>query len=153
MSDIDLQAGKIKFEGEWLSAQDLSNKIQEKMDASDMKFSSLASALEELNKALENSHTIETRIVIPKEQYKKLKALGGNDERECLLKAIKAFIKGGVQMKPAPGSQSESYAEPSGKIKKIIKCAKCSADIEINEDKKPTQIKCPVCNAVGRLKS
>jgi len=97
MSDIDLQEAKISFEGEWLSAKDLTKKIQEKMDAGDMKFSSLAAALEELNKVLENSQKIETKIVILKEQYKKLKAFGGGDDRDCVLKAIKAFIEDGVQ--------------------------------------------------------
>ena len=97
MSDIDLQEAKISFEGGWLSAQDLTKKIQEKMDAGDMKFSSLAAALEELYKVLENSQKIETKIVILKEQYKKLKAFGGGDDRDCVLKAIKAFIEGGVQ--------------------------------------------------------
>ena len=72
MSEIDLQEGKILFEGEWLSAEELKKMIQEKMQAEDMKFANLASALEELNKSLENSHAVEVRVVITKDEYEKL---------------------------------------------------------------------------------
>jgi DNA-directed RNA polymerase subunit RPC12/RpoP len=153
MSEIDLQEAKISFEGGWLSAQDLTKKIQEKMDAGDMKFSSLAAALEELNKALENSQKIETKIVILKEQYKKLKAFGGGDDRDCVLKAIKAFIEGGVQKKPAPESWAGTATKSEEKKKKILKCPKCKANIEIAEDEELTEIQCPLCQAIRHLKS
>jgi len=145
MNDINLQEAKIKFEGQWLAVEDLTGRIQEKMDAGDMKFSTLAKALEKLNTALENSHTIETKIVIPNVDYEKLKELGGEDDLKCVRKAIMAFIEGGVQGAPA--------AEPEGKKKKAIKCAKCKASIEIPADEMPAEIKCPECGTIGRLKS
>ena len=80
MSDIDLQNAKIHFEGEWLSSEDLTNKIQDKMQAGDMKFSNYAEALEKLNIALETSRQIEARILLLKEDYDKLKTLGGEDD-------------------------------------------------------------------------
>ncbi|MBW2193359.1 MAG: hypothetical protein JRF27_06180, partial [Deltaproteobacteria bacterium] len=59
MSEINLEDAKINSEGKWLSAEDLTNMIQEKMQSGDMKIANLAATLEELNNALENSHTLE----------------------------------------------------------------------------------------------
>jgi len=152
MSDIDLQAGTINYQDQWLSVEDLTGKIQEKMNAGDMKFSDLAAALEELNKALENSHTIETKIVIHTADYEKLKELGGGDDLTCVHKAIMAFIAGDIQEEPLP-QPDEPAAEPKVKKKKAIKCAKCKATIELPTDERPTEIECPECGTVGRLKS
>lgn len=148
MSNIDLQAGTINYQDQWLSVEDLTGKIQKKMNAGDMKFSDLAAALEELNKALENSHTIETKIVIPTADYEKLKKLGGGDDLTCVHKAIMAFIAGDAQEEP-----SSQPAEPKVKKKKAIKCAKCKATVELPTDEMPTEIECPECGTVGRLKS
>ena len=144
MSDIDLQAGKINHEGEWLAVKDLKSQIQAKMDAGDMKFSTLATALERLNAALENSHTIETKIVIPKADYEKLIELGGEDDLTCVHKAVMAFIGVGLSSGPASGLEGK---------KKSIKCTKCKASIEISADEMPTEIECPECGSVGRLKT
>ena len=37
--EINLEDAKINFEGEWLSTEDLSNEIQEKLQAGDMNIS------------------------------------------------------------------------------------------------------------------
>ena len=97
MGKIDLQNGKIKFEGEWFSSDELSDMIQEKIKSGDMKFSSLASALEELNVALENAHRLETKILLLREDYEKLKMLGGGDDSTCVRKAVMALIGGGAE--------------------------------------------------------
>jgi len=138
MSEINLEEATINHEGEWLSAEALSGKIQEKMESGDMKFADLASALEELNKAMENSQTLEFKTVITKDEYEKLKAMGGDDDKEAVKKAIMAFI-------------GEDSAQPGGK-KKVIKCSKCKAPIEIPAGEIPSEIKCPKCKAVGRIK-
>ena len=149
MSDIDLQAGKINHEGEWLAVKDLKSHIQAKMDAGEMKFSNLATALEELNAALENSHTIETKIAIPKADYEKLKALGGEDDATCVYKAVMAFLESDAQETPASGQAADSEE----KKKKAIRCAKCKAMIEIPAGEIPAEIECPGCGTVGRLKT
>ncbi len=142
MGEINLDDAKIIVNGEWLSAEDLTNMIQEKMKTGDMKFSGLASALEELNKAIENSQAIEVRLVLPKEEYKKLKALGGSDDRECVRKAIMAFIGGGVKKPGAAGME---------KKKMVVKCPKCKSPIEIASDRRPLNVECSNCGMGGRL--
>ena len=92
MSEIRLDDGTINIEGEWLAAAELTNRIQEKMQSGDMKFTNLASALEELNVAFENSQTLEVRLVITKGEYERLKTLGGADDRENVRKSIMAYV-------------------------------------------------------------
>jgi hypothetical protein len=137
MSDINLDDGKILVEDHWLSADDLKQQIQEKMEAGEMKFAGLAKALEKLNAAMEGAQTLEVRIVVTKNQYKALRAQVDGDDRACVKAAIAAFI---------------GKASGGGK-KKFIRCANCKARIELPAGELPSEIRCPECNAVGRLKS
>jgi len=139
MGTINLEEAKIRVGDEWLSVEELTLRIQEKMDSGDMKFAGLASALEELNHALENSHTLEINTLISKDEYQRLKEIGGGDDRECVRKAILAFI----------GSN-----DANGKKRAVIRCSNCQTVIEIpSGDERPSEIRCPNCNAVGRLKA
>jgi hypothetical protein len=135
MTAINLEEAKINIEGQWLSAEDLTNMIQEKMQAGDMKFSNLAAALEELNNALEDSTTLDIKLVLPKEEYEKFEAAGGDDDRESVRKAIMAFIGGSA----------------AGVKKLAIKCPKCKASIEIPTDERPFDVECSKCGTGGRL--
>ncbi|MEW6673613.1 MAG: hypothetical protein AB1427_18110 [Thermodesulfobacteriota bacterium] len=147
MSEINLDDAKIKYEDEWLTAEDLANKIQEKMQAGELKFANLAAALEELNKAMENTYTLNVKVVITKDQYKKLQAIGGNDDRQAVRRAIMKAIGSG-----APNAQQEAKAaEPVKKKQTVIKCPGCKSPIKIETDERPTVIECPTCGISGRL--
>lgn len=142
MSEINLQDGRIKIDGEWFSAEDLTDMIQEKMQIGDMKISNLAAALEELNKALIDTHTLEIRLALSKKEYENLKALGGDDDHECVRQAIMAFIGGG---KVEPAVKAED------KKKMVIKCPNCKAPIKITSDERPLAVECSHCGTGGRL--
>jgi predicted RNA-binding Zn-ribbon protein involved in translation (DUF1610 family) len=149
MYPIRLDDGTIEYEGEWLSIEDLSRMIQEKIQAGEMKFSKFANALEALNRALENSVVIEAKLIITKDEYEKLKALGGNDDRECIRMAVAAFISQGGEA----GDDEAFGRKAEEKRKTVVKCAKCKTPIEISTDERPVEITCPNCGATGRLKS
>lgn len=105
-----------------------------------MKLTTLASALEELNTALENSQTIDLRVVLANEDYEKLKAFGGEDDRESVRKAIMNFVA-------ADGEKPDKK-----QIKKaIVKCPQCMAPITISTDERPVVIECEKCGTSGRL--
>jgi len=142
MHKINLDEAKINLDGIWFSADDLTNRIQEKIEAGDMKFSDLAAALEVLQNALENAITLDIKVLLSKEEYEKLTSIGGDDDRDCVTKAIMAFI-GGDQAKPD--------AKPRNKKKLVIKCPKCKAPIEITSDERPLDVECPKCGTGGRL--
>lgn len=142
MSEINLQDGRIKIDGEWFSAEDLTDMIQEKMQIGDMKISNLAAALEELNKALIDTHTLEIRLALSKKEYENLKALGGGDDHECVRQAIMAFIGGG---------KAEPAVKAEDKKKIVIKCPKCKEPIKITSDERPLAVECSHCGTGGRL--
>lgn len=147
MSEINLDDAKIKYEGEWLSTEELANKIQEKIQSGELKFAGLAAALEDLKKAMENTHTLDVKIVITKDQYKKLQVLGGNDDRGAIRKAIMKAIGYGT-----PSAQKDAKTtEPVIEKQIIIKCPGCKSPIKIETDERPTLAECPNCGISGRL--
>lgn len=147
MSEINLDEAKINYEGEWLSAEDLANRIQEKMQSGELKFAGLASALEELNKAMENSHALEVKLVITKDQYAKLKAKGGEDDSGAVRKAIMAAIGAGAQSDKKMAKQSE----PDKRKQTVIKCPGCKSPIIIETAERPTIVECASCGISGKL--
>ncbi|MDY6905557.1 MAG: hypothetical protein SWH61_12830 [Thermodesulfobacteriota bacterium] len=168
MDHIDLEKGKILHEGTWYSAQELTEKIQEKIQSGEMKFARLAALLEELNAAMEDIHVLETKIVITKQQYEKLTLIGGGSDNQAVRKAVLALIESdnpvaGNQVPdvtftspddPAAQSQTPQFVEAGGTGKKaIIKCTKCNAPIQIDVDDMPPEVRCPTCNARGILKT
>lgn len=157
MAEINLEDAKIKYKGEWLSVEDLTGEIKQKMEAGDMKITNLAAALEKLKTTLENAHELEIKIALPREDYEKLKALGGGDDRACVRKAIMAFIEGGGQAESAPTATPTAApkAAPESKEKKksIIQCAKCKTPLEIPSDERPIEIECNYCGTSRILKS
>lgn len=169
MDHIDLENGKIRYEDEWFSAEDLKQSIQEKINSGDMKFSKQAALLEELNTALETSHILETKIVLTKDQYEKLTLMtGGEDDNKIVRRAVLAFIEADKDETPdetadaAIDGQEENIpeTEPAGEVdtggkKKtmVINCSKCATPIEIDMTDMPSEIRCPSCNARGVLKT
>ncbi|MFC1488483.1 hypothetical protein ACFL6B_01405 [Thermodesulfobacteriota bacterium] len=143
MHEINLDDAKIKIGGEWLSTEDLARKIEEKMQAGDMKFSHLATALEALNKAIENSHTIEIKLAISNQDYKKLKALGGEDDQEAVRKATLSFIKGHkppespLSVEATEAAVEEPVSEPPPPAKDTETPVKASADDPSPKMKEP----------------
>ncbi len=100
MSNVCLQDATILFEGERLTIDDLVKKIQDNMTAGEFKIANIASALEWLQTALENSHTMEVKLVITKAEYEELKVIDGKDDNDRVRKAIMAYIGNGNPAKP-----------------------------------------------------
>ncbi len=146
MSEINLDDGKIMYEGEWYSADELSGMIQEKMDSGEMKFAGIAAALEELKHVLEDSHTLDIKLAITKADYQTLKKLGGDEDREAVRKAIMAAI-GADDQSGAKNAESG----PAKKKQMVIKCPQCKAPIKITSDERPHIVECSKCGANGRL--
>lgn len=167
MHHLNLDEGKIKIGGEWCSGESLSRRIQEKIKTGDYRFADLAAALERLNIALENSRRLEVNVVISKEEYEELKAIGGMDDRECIRKAIMAFIGYEVGMdrgvkKQGIGPKNDSrngnseikpqvpvlppILEKKTKNKTTVRCFKCKSPMEISSHGDTNEISCPNCD-------
>lgn len=142
MRKINLEAATIDFEGEWLSVEDLTCRIQQKLQAGDLKFANLAAALQELNTALEKSHVLETKVVLSQANYQRLKELAGGDSRAGVHKAVMAFIKRGAKAASADQHQDN----------RSVNCTKCNTPIEVGNGEIPAEIECPECGSRERLK-
>jgi len=160
MEDLNLNDGKIQFEGSWLTAGDLKRQIKEKIEVGDMKFARHASALERLGIALENSQRLDVSLVISKEEYEELKSVGGTDDMECVRKAILSFIGYEVEMDGAATVQTQTITEPVQSVsaaddrdgnKTAVRCFKCKSPMEIMQGEDPMEIRCSQCNAVERM--
>ncbi|MBW1892468.1 MAG: hypothetical protein JRF40_10850 [Deltaproteobacteria bacterium] len=109
MNSLNLEEGKIVHEGQWVTANNLAERIQKQINANNLKFAGLAASLETLNTALENSQQVEVKLVLPKDVYEKLKAKGGDDERECIKKAVMAYAgHNGNHLKKNEGAELHS---------------------------------------------
>ncbi len=142
MSDINVEEARINFEGKWLSANDLTKMIQKKMGSGNLKFAAMAAALEELNQAMENAHTLEETVVIEKQDYEKLMALGGVDEKESVRKAIMSYIGEDEKIEP-PQVQSKDG--------KSVKCTNCNTLISMHSEERPIVLDCPRCGTSCHL--
>ncbi len=177
MSQIRLDEQTILFEDAWLTKGDLKAQIESKMQAGEMNFANLAIALEELTTALENAHTIEIKLTLPKDQYQKLRARGGEKDLECVKKAIAAYIRNGhkpqkpvgdatpeIKAEPTPAPQADPadsdlnvqpppiQTESENGAKAKIRCSVCQTAIEFAKNAATDEIQCPQCNTKGRIK-
>jgi len=149
MNDIRLDESTINIDGEWLSIEDLSNLIQEKIQSGDLKLTKYAAALEKLKTALENSHILEAKLIITKDEYEKLKSLGGDTDSECIRRAILSYINTGLQPSK-PEAETQSQQQQKGVT---IQCPhpQCMTPIEVETGDRPVVVECPNCGLSGRL--
>lgn len=155
MHNINLDDATIEFEGEWLSAQDITRKIEANIAAGQMKFAGLAAALEALNQALENSRQLAIKMVLNTNDYELLKSRGQGNDRECLRKAIAAFILNARRQAAdhALASRQNKAPDKGGGAKTgKIKCVSCGKPIEVSLDQSYDEIHCSHCGARGLLK-
>ena len=149
MSDIRLDEGTIKIDGEWFSVEDLAKLIQEKMQSGDLKLTKFAAALEELKIALENSHTLEVKLALTTDEYEKLKALGGETDGERLRRAVLSYISAGP-LSQEPDVETEPQTGQKGAT---IHCPhpQCMTPIVVETAERPVVVECPNCGLSGRL--
>ena len=139
MNNLNLEEGKIVHEGQWVTTNDLAERIQKQIDANKLKFAGLAASLETLNTALENSQQVEVKLVLPKDVYEKLKAKGGDDERECIKKAVMAYAgHNGSRPKKNEGVEPQSF---NGRV-----------PVEVNSQDNDKEVQYPENNATGQQK-
>ena len=176
MHEINLEDARIEYEGQWLSVDDLTGRIQHKIEAGDMKFAQLAAALEKLKKALENTVVLEAELVLSKRDFDLLKSLSGQDPQKGVRRAVLAYAEapaGRPEAEKAPGAAAPPPEKPvpsppaakadsdrhppelspdaHKKKKTIVQCAKCKAPIAISSEKRPLLVECPSCGMSGRL--
>lgn len=61
--ELDIDRGRVCLDGEWLTSEDLTRRITEKVQAGDYRLSRLSLALEQLQDMLANVRTVELKIL------------------------------------------------------------------------------------------
>lgn len=163
MSKIDLDTGKIYHENKWFSVNDLKKLITEKIQKKDMKFATYAAVLEELSKTLENAHSIDIRLVLLKDDYERLIAIGGKDDKTRIRNAVMTYIDNNVGMEDYVGQAKTVETEllsdnhdlthsetPEESRETSIQCIKCKSQIKIDEEEHAEDVKCPTCSSFSQ---
>jgi DNA-directed RNA polymerase subunit RPC12/RpoP len=90
---LNLDNAVVMYEGQQYSAKDLMLKLQEQIRDAATRLNSIAFLLDELYKAMENTKTVEVKLSLSKEEYERFKTIGGENDRERILQAIRSAIE------------------------------------------------------------
>ena len=88
MNIINLEDAKVSYEGQTLPAVDLIGKLQTQLREAASRMAAIAETLGDLQTSLLNSHTIEVKLTLSKDDYDKFRSLGGMDDNERIRKAL-----------------------------------------------------------------
>ena len=180
--NINLADAKVSYEGQELSAINLISKLQTQLQEAACQIAAIATTLGDLQAALLNSNTVEVKLTLSKEDFGRLRTLGGVDDNERIRNAVMAVIHPEEAALPPPPPELRSVitkavepsrdleAQPAGRIlakqplvavppiKKAstTKCPRCQSLIDLPEasnDQWSVEIKCEACDAKYLVKS
>jgi hypothetical protein len=92
MGIINLADAKVSYEGQTLPAINLISKLQTQLREATCRIAAIAETLGDLQTALLNSHTVEVKLTLSKEDYGRFKSMEGMDDNERIRKAIMTVI-------------------------------------------------------------
>lgn len=92
MGIINLADAKVSYEGQTLPAINLISKLQTQLREAACRIATIAETLGDLQTALLNSHTVEVKLTLSKEDYGRFKSTEGMDDSERIRKAIMTVI-------------------------------------------------------------
>jgi DNA-directed RNA polymerase subunit RPC12/RpoP len=161
MSIINLADAKVSYEGQTLPAINLISKLQVQLQETASRLAAMAATLGQLQTALLNSHSVEVKLTLSKEDYDRFRALGGVDDSDRIRKALINLIRTEeAEISPAPVEsrvvvaesvvpvlsqnpepqpvkrvfQEQPIASETGPRKKpVTKCPRCQSQIDLSE--------------------
>ena len=92
MSMINLSDAKVFYEGQTLPAINLISKLQTQIQETATHMAAISATLGDLQTSLLNSHSIEVKLTLSKEDFDRFRALGGVDDAERVRKAVMNVI-------------------------------------------------------------
>ncbi len=156
MENINIEETKILVQDKWYSLIELKNNIKNKVNNDDFNVIQLASALQELQEALNNITQVKLTLHVDLiTSYKEIANNSGKTFEKALREALINRVEYGLtsNMTIIPGKPKEEpkkEKEPSYKPKKVA-CRKCKAVIEVESPKRPITVTCPKCGTKGKL--
>ncbi len=121
MGIINLADAKVAYEGQMLPAINLISELQTQLQDVTSRIAAIATTLGDLQTALLNSHTVEVKLTLSKEDYGRFSSIGGMDDNERVRKAVMAAIHpeaSGIaqnlgEFRPAAPADIRALATPS----------------------------------------
>jgi len=92
MGIINLADANVSYEGQTLPAINLISRLQTQLREAACRIATIAETLGDLQTALLNSHTVEVKLTLSKEDYGRFKSMEGMDDSERIRKAIMTVI-------------------------------------------------------------
>lgn len=174
MGIINLADAKVSYEGQTLPAINLISRLQTQLREAACRIATIAETLGDLQTALLNSHTVEAKLTLSKEDYDRFKSMEGMDDGERIRKAIMTTIhpketdisiKTGESRPAAPFTESRPAPPPVESAPVIAKSAepirspapepqavkKTFPEQPVASDsaiKKRSTTKCPTCQSL-----
>lgn len=158
MENINIEESKILVQDKWYKLNELKNNIKDKVNSDDFNIIQLASAIQELQEALDNITQVKLTIRVALiDTYKQLAKDSGTKFENALRDALITRVDNGLtsNMKKIPGMPKEGEKPKKGKKAeykpKKVACRKCKAVIVVDSPKRPITITCPECGTKGKL--
>jgi hypothetical protein len=161
MSIINLADAKVSYEGQTLPAINLISKLQVQLQETASRVAAMAAILGQLQTALLNSHTVEVKLTLSKEDYDRFRSLGGADDSDRIRKALMNVFRSEadtaspvpvesgtvvaeavepvLSLNPEPQAIGRGFqerpvvSEMGAKKKQTTKCPRCQSQIDLPE--------------------
>jgi hypothetical protein len=167
MGIINLADAKVSYEGQTLPAINLISKLQTQLREATCRIATIAETLGDLQTALLNSHTVEVKLTLSKEDYGRFKSMEGMDDSERIRKAIMTVIHpeeadistSAVKSSPALPSitsaqtitKSAEPINPPAPEPQFVEKASQEQSIVAEPVTKKSTTKCPTCQSLIEL--
>lgn len=112
MGVINLADAKVSYEGQTLPAINLISRLQTQLRETACRIATIAETLGDLQTALLNSHTVEVKLTLSKEDYGRFKSMEGVDDSERIRNAILTLLRD----EAAAGSSRADESRPSAPV-------------------------------------
>jgi hypothetical protein len=116
MGIINLADANVSYEGQTLPAINLISRLQTQLREAACRIATIAETLGDLQTALLNSHTVEVKLTLSKEDYGRFKSMEGMDDSERIRKAIMTVIhpkEADISIKTGESGPAAPFAESS----------------------------------------
>jgi len=127
MGLINLADAKVSYEGQTLPVINLISRLQTQLREAACRIAAISETLGDLQTALLNSHTVEVKLTLTKDDYARFRSMEGSDDSERVRKALMSIIypdenrpslsvKTGESGPVAPGVQSDPPPAPAAPV-------------------------------------
>jgi hypothetical protein len=159
MENINIEESKILLQDKWFTLNELKSNIKDKVNNDDFNVIPIASAIQELQEALDN--ITQTKLTLHVDLIASYKDVAKNSEttfenalREGLISRVDFGVTSNMSNVPGKPKKPKGPAKivrKGGYKPKKVACRKCKAVIVVDSPDRPITVTCPECGTKGKL--